>query len=80
MPGLTYEYKTRLEKFARDKRFSLLRTFVNYVHKSFITLLPGKAVGRLKSMMDALNVLKSSPSRNVGNFSAAVVRVKIVPT
>ncbi len=79
--GLIHFHFSWLERLARDKRSSLLQTFVNYVCKIFITLWPGKAVGRLKSMMDAPNVLKSSsPSRNVGNFSAAFARLKIVPT
>jgi len=34
--------KTRLEKLARNKHFSLLRKFGDYGQKSFITLRPGQ--------------------------------------
>jgi hypothetical protein len=36
--GLTHKHKTRLEKLARDKCFILIRKFVNYGSKIFITL------------------------------------------
>jgi hypothetical protein len=36
--------QTKLEKHARDKHSSLLRKFVNYGQKSFITLAPGLRV------------------------------------
>ncbi len=38
---LARRHLTRLEKLARDKRSSLLRRFVNYVLKFFMTLAPG---------------------------------------
>ncbi len=37
-PGLTQKFKTRLEWPAREKRSSLLQTFVNYVRKKFNTI------------------------------------------
>ncbi len=36
-PGLTHKHNSRLERSARDKHSSLLRTFVNYGRNSFIT-------------------------------------------
>jgi hypothetical protein len=39
-PGLTHKHQTRLERFARDKRSSLLRKSVINGQKSFITLGP----------------------------------------
>ncbi len=38
--GLTLEYQTRLERLARYKHSSLLRTLVNYGHKNFNNILP----------------------------------------
>jgi hypothetical protein len=35
---LTHKHETRLESPVRDEYFSLLRTFVNYGCKNFITL------------------------------------------
>ncbi len=35
--GLTHKHQTRLERLARDKHSSLLRTFVNYSRKSYTT-------------------------------------------
>ncbi len=40
-PGLTHKHQTRLAILAKDKHSSLLRKFVNYRQKSFITLGPG---------------------------------------
>jgi hypothetical protein len=39
--GLTRKHWSRLERLARDKRSGLLRKFINYGSKSFITLAPG---------------------------------------
>ena len=38
--GLIHKHLTRLEKLARDKRSSLLRTFVNYGHKKLYNVGP----------------------------------------
>jgi len=38
--GVTHNHYTRLEKLARDKHSSLLRTFVNYGHKKFYNVEP----------------------------------------
>ncbi len=45
--GLTGKNYTNMEMLARDKHSSLLRTFVNYGCKSFITLGPGPNVIKL---------------------------------
>ncbi len=39
-PGFIHKHQTRLERLARDKYISLVRAFVNYGRKSFITLGP----------------------------------------
>jgi hypothetical protein len=39
-PGHTHKYYTRLDRLARNKHSILLRTFVNYDRKKFITLGP----------------------------------------
>ncbi len=40
--GLTHEHKTRLERLVRHKHSTLLRSFVNYGRKSFVTMGPGE--------------------------------------
>jgi hypothetical protein len=45
--GLFHKHSTRLERLARDKHTSLLRTFANYGRKSFVTLGPGQDVIKL---------------------------------
>jgi hypothetical protein len=46
LTSLICRYQTRLERLAGDKQHSsLLRTFVNYGQKSFITLVPGPVEG-----------------------------------
>ncbi len=42
--GLTRKHKTRLERLARDKHLSLLQKIVNYLWKSYITLVPGQFI------------------------------------
>ena len=41
------QHLTETERLARDKHSSLLRKFVNYTQKSFITLAPGPNVIKL---------------------------------
>jgi hypothetical protein len=36
--GLTHKHQTRQERFAKDKHSSLLRTLVNYGHKTFYNI------------------------------------------
>ncbi len=45
--GLTYKPQNRLVRPTKDKHSSLLRTFVNYSSKSFITLSPEAIVKKL---------------------------------
>ncbi len=40
--GLTNNHYTRLKRQARDKHYSLLRTFVNYGRKKFYNIGPGR--------------------------------------
>ncbi len=39
-PGLTHKHQARLQRFTTDKHSSLLRKFVNYVHKKFHNIIP----------------------------------------
>ncbi len=41
LPGLTQKNYTKVERPAKDKHSSLLRTFVNYVHTTFYNIGPG---------------------------------------
>ncbi len=45
---LTRKQQTRLESIGRGKYSSLLQTFVNYGHKRFTTLGPGKMTLKLR--------------------------------
>ncbi len=56
---LTCKHQTRLERLARDKHSSLLRTFVNYGRKSFIILGPRNA---MKSFVRNLQIFVISQS------------------
>jgi hypothetical protein len=38
--GLTHKYRTRLERLARDKLYSLLRAFANYGCRMFYNIRP----------------------------------------
>ncbi len=52
--GLTHKDQTRMKNLARDKHSNLLRTFVNFGRKSFMTLGPGakpKGSTRLGSVL-----------------------------
>jgi len=40
--GVIYKHSTKLKELARDKHSSLLRTFVNYVHKKFYNIVPDR--------------------------------------
>ncbi len=51
-PGLTFKHYTRLERLVRDKHTSLLRTFVNYGRKFFITWTPGAGAIVIKLFAD----------------------------
>ncbi len=53
--------RTRLEKLTSDKHSILLRIFVNYRQKSFITLTPGANVIKLFSVRD-LQIFVLSPT------------------
>jgi hypothetical protein len=53
--GLTHKNYTRLAKLARDKHLSLLRKFINYGQKSFVTLAQGVIVMKLFLRSSVMN-------------------------
>ncbi len=58
-PGLAHKHQTMLERLATDKHSSLLRIFVNYGRKFFITLAPG--LGQQQIVLKESERISSNP-------------------
>ncbi len=58
--GLSHKHEAGLERFAGDKHFRLLQTFVNYRYKNFITSDPGPNLIKIYSSAMNIRMLKVS--------------------